>query len=122
MKNAPVESDPEITMRPATSSTRAWATSGRKVRSGTYSARWRFAERASEDGVRGRGRPIGATPLLRERLDDMDTRDRLLRDRGHVCEGLLHVAEHRVGDAVYRYAVRAITGAIATATSASCQL
>ena len=43
MKNAPVESDPEITMRPATSSTRAWATSGRKVRSGTYSARWRFA-------------------------------------------------------------------------------
>ena len=34
-KNAPSESEPEITMRPATSSTSACATSGRNVSSGT---------------------------------------------------------------------------------------
>ena len=43
MKKAPSVSEPDMTMRPAASSTSACATSGMNVRSGTYSARCRFA-------------------------------------------------------------------------------
>ena len=100
MKNAPSDSDPEITMRPATSSTSACATSGRNVSSGTYSARWRFAASVRAKTVSAAARTARSDAL--SCANDLTTWTPVIDSSAtgrDVGERLLHVAEHRVRDA-----------------------
>ena len=98
VKNAPSESEPEITIRPAAKSTRAWAMSGRKVEKRDVQRSLPVGvDRPLEDGIRCGIEVRGPPLLLRERLDDVNARDRLLRDDRHLGEGLLDVAKDGLG-------------------------
>ena len=97
--NAPDVSEPCATIRAPTSSTAACASSGRNERSGTYVARCRLARIVcAKSASLRRAELLLLGRLLRERLDDVDADDVLLRDGRDVGELLLHVAQRRVRD------------------------
>jgi hypothetical protein len=122
VKNAPVESDPEITAPGA----KQHESLGDERKEGKERDVQRAlpvrCERPGEDGVRGTRTGDGAASLLRK---DLTTLTPAIDSSATVATSASDCWTLRSTGwetRLYRYAVIAITGAIASATNASCQL